>query len=123
MTRWLNLAVAAVFAWAAIVQYNDPDPMLWVAVYAGGAAMAVLAFAGRYYMPALLLLGAVILFWMGTLAGGVQDFLAQGDAGLLFAGMSPERPYVELTREFLGLSLILASVLVYLGLARQAKPN
>ncbi len=123
MTRWLNLAVAAVFAWAAIVQYNDPDPMLWIAVYVSGAAMAVLAFAGRYYMPALLLLGAVILFWMGTLAGGVQDFLAQGDSGLLFAGMSPERPYVELTREFLGLSLILASVLVYLGLARRAKPN
>lgn len=122
MARWVNIAVAAVLGWCAIVQYNDPDPALWIAVYAAGAAMAGLAAAGRYYTPALLLLGAVILFWMGTLAHGVGDFFAQGDPGLLFTGMSPERPYVELTREFLGLGIILASCAVYLWLARRAKP-
>jgi hypothetical protein len=117
MTRWVNIAVAAVLGWCAIVQYNDPDPVLWIAVYAAGAAMAGLAAAGRYYTPALLLLGAVILFWMGTLAHGVGDFFAQGDPGLLVTGMSPERPYVELTREFLGLGIILASCSAYLWVA------
>lgn len=122
MGRWINIAVAAILAWCAIVQYNDPDPALWIAVYVGGAAMAGLAAVGRFYTPALLLLGAGILFWMGSLAHGVRDFLAQGDMALLFTGMSPERPYVELTREFLGLGLILASCVVYLWLARRAKP-
>jgi len=121
MGLWVNIAVAAVLGWCAVVQYNDPDPALWVAVYAAGAAMAGLAAAGRYYVPALLLLGSVILFWMGTLAHGVQDFFAQGDFGLLFTGMSPERPYVELTREFLGLGLILASCAVYLWFAGRAQ--
>ena len=37
-----NLAVAAFFAFFAIVQYNDPDPLLWMIVYALAALACVL---------------------------------------------------------------------------------
>lgn len=121
MMRWVNLAVAAVFVWCATVQFNDPDPVVWIAVYTAAAVMAGLAAVGLYYAPALLLLGVIVLVWMGTLVGGVSEFLAQGDAGLLFTGMSPERPYVELTREFLGLGIVLVSCAIYFWLGRRAK--
>ena len=38
----LNLAVAAFFALFAIVQYNDPDPMLWMILYSLAALACVL---------------------------------------------------------------------------------
>ena len=38
----LNLVMAAFFALFAIVQYNDPDPMLWMIVYALAALACVL---------------------------------------------------------------------------------
>ena len=117
--RYLNLLVAAVFAWSAIIQFNDPDPWLWIAVYAAAAVIAGMAAFGRYSVPAVAALSVVCIGWMATLAGGVVDFLAQGDPGLLLTGMSAERPYVELTREFGGLALILLSCAVYGWLGRR----
>ena len=38
----VNLVVAAFFALFALVQYNDPDPMLWMIVYALAALACVL---------------------------------------------------------------------------------
>ncbi len=38
----LNLGVAAFFALFSLVQYNDPDPMLWMIVYALAALACVL---------------------------------------------------------------------------------
>lgn len=122
MLRLVNLAIAAIFLWCAIVQYNDPDPWLWIAVYAGASAMAGLAAFNRYYLPALVILAAACLVWMALLFAGVVDFLAQGDMGLLFTGMSPDRPYVELTREFGGLACIFLTCLIYLYLGRRRAP-
>lgn len=38
----LNLGVASTFALFAIVQYNDPDPLLWMVLYAVTALACVL---------------------------------------------------------------------------------
>lgn len=38
----INLVVAAFFALFVIVQYNDPDPLLWMIVYALAALACVL---------------------------------------------------------------------------------
>ena len=119
--RYVNLLVAAVFTWSAVIQYNDPDPWLWIAVYLGAAVIAFMASFRRFYLPAIMALGLICILWMMTLTGGVADFLAQGDPGLIATGMSPERPYVELTREFGGLGLILVSCIAYGLLARRTK--
>lgn len=118
MMRYVNLAVAAVFAWCAILQYNDPDPWLWIAVYAAATVVAALAAFGRYPLPALAALSLVCLVWMSALFGGVLDFIAQDDPGQLFTGMSPDRPYVEQTREFGGLGIILLGCIAYAWLGR-----
>ena len=41
--RLLNGLMAVLFAVAVVVQFNDPDPLRWVAVY--GAALTVSALA------------------------------------------------------------------------------
>ena len=119
--RIANLIIAAIFAWCVIVQYNDPDPLAWMFVYGAAAAMAALAAFGRFYPGALLLLAGVCLFWMGSLSGGVQEFLGLGgDPRMLFQGMGPDRPWVEQTREFGGLAVILICSLAYFWLSRQS---
>lgn len=36
--KWTNYAMMAFFAYAAIVQINDPDPVPWLLAYLGGVA-------------------------------------------------------------------------------------
>ncbi len=122
--RFTNLAIAAVFAWCAIVQYNDPDPLAWILVYAAAAGMAGLAAFGRFYPILPGLLAGICLFWMGSLSGGVQEFLGLGgDPRLLFQSMSPDRPWVEESREFIGLAVILLCCLAYLRLGLRSEDS
>lgn len=47
-----NGIMFALFVTAAVVQYNDPDPVLWMIVYGAGALCCALYFAGA--LPVLL---------------------------------------------------------------------
>ncbi|MEA1785999.1 transmembrane 220 family protein [Arenibacter sp. GZD96] len=42
--KGFGFVFAALFIWAAIMQYNDPDPYVWYAIY-GIAAIVSVAFA------------------------------------------------------------------------------
>jgi hypothetical protein len=57
--------MAALFLFAAAVQYNDPDPLRWMAVYGLAALACVLSLARRLprVVPVLVGLGAVA--WAG----------------------------------------------------------
>jgi hypothetical protein len=76
--------MAMLFAFAALLQYNDPDPFRWVAVY--GAACAVsLAVAARGAVHRVwpLAVGAIALTWGLVLlarASGVDVFTSMFDA-------------------------------------------
>lgn len=62
--RILNGVMALLFAVAVAVQYNDPDPARWMALY--GAAFVVTLMAavhGRALFGAAAAVGAVALVW------------------------------------------------------------
>jgi hypothetical protein len=46
--RVLHVAMALLFAWSAYLQYNDPDPLPWMAIY---VAALVLALSGAIAAP------------------------------------------------------------------------
>ena len=65
----LNLVVAALFAFFSIVQYNDPDPLLWMMIYAIAALACVLFHLDRLppaaaagYGLVVFLLGLYLLY-------------------------------------------------------------
>jgi Transmembrane family 220, helix len=91
----------------AIVQYNDPDPWLWILVYGGTAVHFALAAQNRLYRPALWVwtIGATV--WAATLAPEFVAWLRMG-APSIVETMKAQKPWVELTREFLGLVLVVA---------------
>jgi hypothetical protein len=97
--------MAALFTFAAAVQYNDPDPLRWMAVYGLAAVACVLAVTGRLprLLPGLLGLGA--LLWAGTLAPGVVGRVSVGE---LFQSYGMRSETVEEGREMGGLLIVTA---------------
>ena len=76
--KTLNWIRAVLFALFAAVQYNDPDPFGWIAVYGAVAALCALGAMGRAPRWALLAVAIVVLIWMVTLAPGMLDWARMG---------------------------------------------
>ncbi len=95
----------------AYVQINDPDPWLWVGWYVFLGILSALAAAGRYYR-------SLVLVGLGLCALGVlrlfPDFVQWVNDGMpnIAASMKAESPYIELVREFLGLVISTAALVV-----------
>lgn len=106
-----NLFLAALFVVFAAVQFNDPDPWGWAAMYFFVAGICAFAAFGRYHRWGLLGGLAIVLIWAATLA---PDFIhwTQMGAPTITGQMKATEPHIELTREFLGL-LICGAVLLF----------
>ena len=103
----------------AAVQYNDPDPLLWILIYLSMAVLCGLAIAGKYYQRLALMLGAAFIVYAIILAPGVTDWWQSPDRSLLFDDLAKmQYYYIEEAREFLGLVICL---LVLAGLYWQGR--
>ena len=110
-----NILFTLLFILSAALQYNDPDPYLWVPIYLYGAALCWLAFKGKYY-PVAYIAGilfytvyAVILF---VEKDGVLDWYKNHNSESLVQSMKATKPWIEATREFLGLVILIVVLLV-----------
>jgi hypothetical protein len=120
--KWFHGIAAALFALSAVLQWNDPDPVAWMLLYAAAAILAGLAMAGRAPLAGLAVLAGVCAVWMALLSGSMADFLARGDWSLLVATMKAGEPLIEESREFLGLGLVLLWSLLALLPAGRVRP-
>lgn len=87
--RAASVLFGALFAYAAALQFNDPDPLRWAALYAA-AALVSLAAAIRplpFWIP--LGLAALALVWSLTLVPGIVSEAS-------FTGTEEERECVGL---------------------------
>ena len=101
---FLNGAIFILFLTFAAVQYNDPDPVRWIAVYAFVALVYGMAVFGKFNKLVTWAGLAFIVFWMGIWVPEFLNWIKIGSPNI--AGqMKAETPYVEFTREFLGLLL------------------
>jgi glucan phosphoethanolaminetransferase (alkaline phosphatase superfamily) len=88
---------------SAAVQYNDPDPWSWVALYLAAALMCIAWFRKRlrrWYAPVLLLISLV---WIGTLLPAVAGKVTLPE---LFESLSMRTRSIEEAREIGGLLLV-----------------
>jgi hypothetical protein len=99
--------MAVLFVFAAILQYNDPDPLRWMAIYLSAAAVCVLYVVERlrWHMP--LIVGLIALTWAGTLAWRVWERTRFSE---LFAAWEMANPVVEEGREMYGLLIVACSM-------------
>jgi hypothetical protein len=114
----LNILFALMFLFSVIVQYNDPDPLLWMCIYGAAALACVLALrrTRSWLLPAAVALLALV--WAATLAphvGGVRP-------ADMFAEFEMQDEAIELAREMFGLLIVAGWMLVLvIDGARQTK--
>ncbi len=105
----INGILAALFLLFAIVQYNDPDPWLWIALYGFVAIVSLMAVFKQYYR--WVILGGIVVCLIGMLLL-LPDFINWINTGAesITGSMKAESPHIELTREFLGLAVTLLAL-------------
>src|SRR5688500_9077889 len=114
----VNVLAALAFAAFAALQANDPDPWLWIPIYALPAAMCLLAAAGRLPRgPSSLMSALAVVAALPLLPAAVQ---ADPDAVLTDLAMYGQG--VEEAREVLGLAIV-AVWMGFLGAARASARN
>ena len=120
-----NLLFCILFVFSAALQYNDPDPYIWIPIYGYGAILCWMAFRGNYYPRAYLagiaayIVYAIFLFFEKD---GVWDWLTKHNAEDIAQTMKAETPWIEDTREFFGLLILVVVLSInYFYAKKQAK--
>lgn len=105
--RRANLVAALLFFFSATLQFNDPDPFQWIAIYLSASMVSAFA-AGKkerlpWYLPAAV--GIVALVWGLAIA---SHSLGWGPLRHMFDAWEMKNAAVEENRESIGLFLVVA---------------
>lgn len=124
--KGFNIIFCFVFILFAALQYNDPDPYLWMPVYLYTAVLCWLAFRNHYY-PAAYIAGIVVYaayaLYKVIDANGLIDWIREHNAQNIAETMKAEKPWIEESREFFGLVILIVVLVVDLVYARRRKQN
>ena len=121
-----NLICCLLFVFSAALQYNDPDPYIWIPIYMYGAILCWLAFRNKFYPRAYLVgIAVYIVYAVGLFfwKNGVLDWVTKHNAEDIAATMKAEKPWIEETREFLGLVILIVVLIANYFYARRKKVN
>jgi Transmembrane family 220, helix len=115
-----NIVFALIFLSFAALQYNDPDPLLWIFIYGAMTVICALAVRGKVYKMAILVLGVGYIVYALMLLPSALIWFNSADRSLLFDDLAKmQNLYIEETREFLGLLICLIVLVInYFRLAK-----
>ena len=115
-----NLVLAVLFIVFAFLQINDPDPVLWILIYGLMAVACVLAAFGYYYSKVLAGMMALLVAYSFVFLSGVLEWVRSDDKSLLFDDIAKmQYPYIEESREFLGLFICILVLVMHLVRAKR----
>ena len=121
--RFLYIFLAIMFVAFAALQINDPDPVLWILIYGAMVVVCVMAVFKVYNKRVLIILSVVFIVYCVVLWPGVAEWFQQEDKSVLFDDvMKMEYPYIEESREFLGLLICLVVLAFYLIRSYRKRP-
>lgn len=97
--------MAALFALAVAVQYNDPDPVRWMAIYGAACAVTITAAVrGAALLAASATVGVTALAWAVYWASTSQTSL--GTYAHMFGAWEMKNEPIEIAREASGLLIV-----------------
>lgn len=100
-----NLLMVLLFVIAASVQFNDPDPLIWISVYLLSAVFCAAHALGKLPARWPVLFALVTGGWALTL---VPAFFGQVSAAEVFGTVRMQSEEAEIAREFGGLMIVSA---------------
>lgn len=109
--RILDAVMTALFALSVAVQFNDPDPARWMAMYGAACAVSVVSVVRRVppLVPSMVVGGVAFawsVFWM------TANRSAQGDFLHMFGAWEMKSMPVEAAREAVGLMIIMVWMMI-----------
>ncbi len=119
-----NVIFCVLFVLFAALQWNDPDPYIWMPIYLYPAVFCALAAIRKYYRGwylfwILVCLGyAIYLFFAKD---GVLSWMTDHHAENIAETMKATKPWIEETREFFGLFIVIVVLLINFVHASQKK--
>lgn len=110
--NWFFIVCFIIFA---ALQYNDPDPYIWVPIYLYAAFLCWQSIKGKFspllYLIGYIVYGAYALYKIFD-ANGLIDWITKHNAENIAETMKAEKPWVEESREFFGLIIILVVMII-----------
>ncbi len=113
--KLFNYLFVFIFITFAALQYNDLDPYLWIPIYFYPAILCFLAAREKFNKNAYV--GGFIFFSIYAIyklldQNGVIDWLRFHNASNIAATMKADQPWIEESREFFGLVIIIIVLLI-----------
>lgn len=108
--RIFNIFFCILFVLFAALQYNDSDPYIWIPIYVYSAVLCWLAYKNKFYPKAYIAGIIVFLLYASYFVftkNGVLDWANEHNAESLVQTMKAEKPWIEDTREFGGLLILI----------------
>lgn len=106
-----NYVLFIIFAAFAYLQLNDPDGILWFIIYLIVALICLLNNFIKIPRILIILIGTSLLIYAGFHLSLFIEFLQTNNKEELFGEMVYDKPYLEGTREFIGLLIAAFAVL------------
>ena len=117
-----NGFLAALFLLFAVLQYNDPDPGLWMLVYGAMSIACATAIFNRFSLPLMTVMAGGYLILSALHVDGMLQWLKSPNRKLLFDDVAKmQYPYIEEAREFLGLLICLIALLYLFYLQKKSR--
>jgi hypothetical protein len=114
--RAADAVMLLLFTFGAAVQFNDPDPARWIAIYALAAVACLLSLLRRLHWAFPTLVCLVALAWAAMLAPHVIGRVPFAD---MFGAFEMKNVGIEESREMYGLLIIAAWTAVLAPRARR----
>lgn len=111
--KHVNRLLTACFLLFAALQINDPDPWLWIPIYLYAAGLCLFSSLGHVFPKALI---AGIIYcclhasWLFITRDGVVSWAKDHHAENLVQTMKAAKPWIENTREFGGLLIVMLAL-------------
>ena len=117
-----NILFALIFLSFVYVQFNDPDPILWITIYGSMVVICAMAAFNQYPKRIYIILLVLFIGYSTLYIPSVITWLKQDDLTDLFDEIAKmEHLYIEESREFLG--LMICVVVLAINFVRSRKIN
>lgn len=110
-----NWLFCILFVISAALQYNDPDPYVWMPIYLYGAVLCWFAANEKFYKKAYLAgisIYAIYGLFLFIDKDGVLAWFEEHQAENIAQTMHATKPWIEETREFFGLLILIVVLLI-----------
>ena len=111
--RILNIVFTILFIIFAGLQYNDPDPFIWIPIYLYAAFLCWRASKGIHHRSLYIIgiaLYAIYGLYLFFDKNGVLSWASDHASESLVRTMKAEEPWIEETREFGGLVILIIAL-------------